>query len=163
MQEKPEAVITSTNQNNNTSADPSPKLVTSETDRRKKSPPGGMIGSSVETPHKESKADLENKTTGLCGGRRYLSDLDSFNPQTKFPTKCMSDHSDYVRQATVGDNECNYRKNLETGDVRAINIEEDIQNLLERLLAEEKEKKELETANENKIQKQCWLQYWEEK
>ena len=73
----------------------------------------------------------------------------------------MSDHSDYVSEATVGVNECNYPDKLETGGVCVINIEEDEQILHERLLAEESEKIVLEAAIENKRQGKCGLQYWE--
>ena len=79
----------------------------------------------------------------------------------------MSDHSDYDSEATVGDNERNYQDKSETGNVRAINIEEDREILRERLLAEETKKKGLEVAitqriagMENKIQGECGLQYW---
>ena len=65
------------------------------------------------------------ETTGLCGGRRLISDLDSCNPKTGFPIKWMSNHSGYDSQATVSDYKGNYTDNLETGNVRAINIKED--------------------------------------
>ena len=68
-----------------------------------------------------------------------------------------------MRQATAGENESNHLENLESGDMRAINIVNDEQNLLERLLAEEQEKIVLETAIENKIPKKQGIQYWEEK
>ena len=75
----------------------------------------------------------------------------------------MSDHSDYDSEATVGDNERNYQDKLETGNVRAINIEEDREILREQLLAEETEKQVLEAAIGNKIQGECGLQYWGKK
>ena len=106
-----------------------------------------MLEHSVETPNEESESDLENETSGLCGGRRYLSDLDSLDPKTDFPTKWMSDHSDYDSEATVGDDERNYQDKLETGNVRAINIEEDREILRERLLAAETEKKSIGSGN----------------
>ena len=70
-------------------------------------------------------AEKMAETTGLCGGRRHISDLDLLNPKTGFSTKWMSDHSAYDSQATVSDDEGNYTDNLETGNVRAINIKED--------------------------------------
>ena len=83
------------------------------------------------------------ETTRLCGGRRHISDLDSQDPKTGFPTKWISDHSGYDSQATVSDNKGNYTDNSETGNVRAINIKEDWEILCERLSAEEKGKKYL--------------------
>ena len=130
-------VNASTNHNNNTSGDPSPKLVTPETDRRKTRQREEMIGPSVETPNEVSEAALETKTSRLCAGRRYQLDLDSVDPQTKFPTKQISDHTDYVKQATAVENESNHPENLESGDVCVINIVNDEQNLLERQSAEE--------------------------
>ena len=105
-----------------------------------------MSDPSIETTNEESESQSETETTGLCGGQRYLSDLDSLDPKTDFPTKWMSDHSDYDSEATVGDDERNYQDKLETGNVRATNIEEDREILRERLLAEETEKQVLEAA-----------------
>ena len=81
------------------------------------------------------------ETTGLCGGRINISDLDSIDQRTGFPTKWMSDLSGYDSQATVSDNEDNYTDSSETGNVRAINIQEVPKILCERLSAEENEKK----------------------
>ena len=53
----------------------------------------------------------------------------------------MSDLSGYDSQATVSDDEDSYTDSSETGNVRAINIQEDPEILRERLLAEEKKKK----------------------
>ena len=65
------------------------------------------------------------KTTGLCDSRRHISDLDSRDPKTGFPTKWISDHSSYDSQVTVSDNKGNYTDSSETGNVRAINTKED--------------------------------------
>ena len=163
VEESLEAVITNTTNNNNTIAPLATKSVTPEKDRKKKGNTNRMSDPSIETMNEESESQSETETTGLCGGRRYLSDLDSLDPKTAFPTKWMSDHSDYDSEATVGDNERNYRDKLETGNVRAINIEEDREILREQLLAEETEKQVLEAAIENKIQGECGLQYWGKK
>ena len=137
MEESPQAVITCTSHNDNKIADLATKLVTPDTYRKEKGPINRMPDSSIETTNEESESQSDTKTTGLCGGRRYLSDLDSLDSKTKFPTKWMSDHCDYDSEATVSDNECNYQDKSETGYVRVINIKEDRQILRERLLAEE--------------------------
>ena len=167
MKDSQEAVITSTSHNNNTIALLATKSVTPETYRKKIGTTNRMSDPIVETTKEESESQSETETTGLCGGRRYLSDLDSRDPKTDFPTKWMSDHSDYDNEATVGDDERIYQDKSETGNVRAINIEEDREILRERLLAEETKKKGLEVAitqriagMENKIQGECGLQYW---
>ena len=141
--------------------------MTPEMYRKKKGNTNRMSDPSIETMNKESEYQSETETTGLCGGRRYLSDLDSLDPNTGFPTKWMSDHSDYDSEATVGDNKRNYQDKSDTGNVRVINIEEDREILRERLLAEKTEKQVLEAAiaqriavMENKIQGECGLQYW---
>ena len=170
MKDSQEAVITSTSHNNNTIALLATKSVTPETYRRKKGTTNRISDPTVETTNKESESQSETETTRLCGGRRYLSDLDSRDPKTDFPTKWMSDHSDYDSEATVGDDERNYQDKLETGNVRAIKIEDDIEILCDRLLAEETENKGLEAAitqhiagMENKIQGECGLQYWKKR
>ena len=57
--------------------------------------------------------------------KAHRLDLDSVDPETKFPTKWISDHADYVRQAPAGENESNHPENLESGDVHAIDIVND--------------------------------------
>ena len=108
MKDSQEAVITSTSHNNNTIALLATKSVTPEMYRKKKGNTNRMSDPSIETMNKESESQSETETTGLCGGRRYLSDLDSLDPKTAFPTKWMSDHSDYDSEGTVGDDERNY-------------------------------------------------------
>ena len=82
----------------------------------------------------------------MWGGRRHISDLDSRDQKTGFPTKWMSDHSGYDSQATISDDEGNYTDNSETNNLRAINIKENWKILHERLLVEEKEKTVFEAA-----------------
>ena len=137
VKESLEAVITNTTNNNNTIAPLATKPVTPEKDRKKK----------------ESESQSETESTGLCGGRRYVSDLNSLDPTTKFPTNWMSDRADYDSEATVDDNERYCLDKSESGDVRAINVKDDVDFLRQRLLAEEKEKEILDAAIEKKIRK----------
>ena len=134
VEERLEAVITNTTNNNNTIAPLATKPVTPEKDRKKK----------------ESESQSETESTGLCGGRRYVSDLNSLDPTTKFPTNWMSDRADYDSEATVDDNEHYCLDKSESGDVRAINVKDDVDFLRQRLLAEEKEKEILDASMKKK-------------
>ena len=147
VEERLEEVITNTTNNNDTIAPLATKPVTPEKDRKKK----------------ESESQSETESTGLCGGRRYVSDLNSLDPTTKFPTNWMSDRADYDSEATVDDNERYCLDKSESGDVRAINVKDDVDFLRQRLLAEEKEKEILDAAIEKKNPEKCGLQYWEKR
>ena len=65
------------------------------------------------------------ETTGMYGCRRHISDLESCDPTTEFPTEWMSNHSGYDNQVTVVDNKGNYTDHLETGNMRVLNIIKD--------------------------------------
>ena len=145
-----EAVITSNSHNKKTIAPLAQNLVTPEKDRKKKGITNAMLDPPIETMIEESESQSVTESTGLCGGRRYLSDLNSLDPTTKFPTNWMSDRSDYDSEATVDDNERYCLDKSESGDVRAINVKDDVDFLRQRLLAEEKEKEILDASMEKK-------------
>ena len=145
VEERLVTTITNTTNNNNTIAPLATKPVTPETDRKKQ----------------ESESQSETESTGLCDGRRYVSDLNSSDPTTKYPTNWMSDRAYYDSEATVVDNERYCLDKSESGDVRAINIKDDEDFLRQRLEAEEKEKEILDAAIKTNNQEKCGLQYWE--
>lgn len=81
----------------------------------------------------------DKEMTGVCGSRRHISDLETCDPTTGFPTKWMSDLSGYDSQVTIVDNKGNYTAHLEIGNMCTINIIEDSAILCDWLLAEGRE------------------------
>ena len=130
------------------------------------------ISNKTRSTEVDGVAEKMVETTGLCRIRRHILDLDSLDPKTGFPTKWMSDHSDYDSQATVSDDKGDYTDNSETSNVCAISIKEDWEILRKRLLAEEKEKKVFEAAipqrnvlveNKSQLKKRIWARILGEK
>ena len=62
-------------------------MVTPEKDRKKIGKTERMPDTPQETGNNKSESQSVTEKTGLCGGRRHISDLDSRYPKTGFPTK----------------------------------------------------------------------------